>query len=76
VTASNRPPVRKKRSTGRLLWQIIWTIIKVLLIPVSCVVALCAGLAIGYVMLGKGELSDVFDMHTWRHMYDLVFADS
>lgn len=76
VTASNRPPVRKNRSAGRLIWQIIWTIIKVLIVPVLCVAALFAGLAIGYVVLGKGELADVFQVHTWRHMYDLVFADS
>lgn len=75
MTASNRPPVRKKRSAGRLLWQIIWTTIKVLIVPVLCVIALIVGLAIGYVVLGKGELADVFDMNTWRHMYDLVFAE-
>lgn len=75
MTASNRPPVRKNRSAGRLLWQIIWTTIKVLIVPVLCVIALIVGLAIGYVVLGKGELADVFDMNTWRHMYDLVFAE-
>ncbi|WP_240489242.1 DNA-directed RNA polymerase subunit beta [Cohnella thermotolerans] len=76
MAASNRPPVRKKRSAGHLLWQIIWTTIKVLIIPVLCIVALVAGLAIGYVVLGKGQLADVFDLNTWRHMYDLVFAES
>ncbi|MBB6691721.1 DNA-directed RNA polymerase subunit beta [Cohnella xylanilytica] len=59
-----------------MLWQVIWTSIKVLIIPVLCVVALIAGMAIGYVVLGKRELADVFDIQTWRHMYDLVFAES
>ncbi|MBP2117838.1 DNA-directed RNA polymerase subunit beta [Cohnella lubricantis] len=76
MTASTRPPVRKNRSAGRLTGQIIWTFIKILIIPILCVAALILGMAIGYVVLGKGELADVFDMHTWRHMYDLVFADS
>ncbi len=76
MTASNRPPARKKRSAGRILWQVIWTSIKVLIIPVLCVVALIVGMAIGYVVLGKRELADVFDIQTWRHMYDLVFAES
>lgn len=76
MAASERPPARKKRSAGRLIGLIIWTTIKVLIVPVLCVAALLVGLAIGYVVLGKGELADVFDMHTWRHMYDLVFADS
>nr|WP_255654547.1 DNA-directed RNA polymerase subunit beta [Cohnella sp. REN36] len=53
---------------------IVWTTVKILFIPVLCVAALIAGLAIGYVVLGKQQWSDVFDWNTWRHMYDLVFA--
>ena len=74
MTASNRPADRKRHSAGRVIWQVLWTSIKVLMIPVLCVVALMAGMAIGYVVLGKRELADVFDMNTWKHMYDLVFA--
>ncbi|WP_337913545.1 DNA-directed RNA polymerase subunit beta [Cohnella zeiphila] len=74
MTASNRPAVRKKRSVGRVFWQVIWTSIKVLIIPVLCIVAVFVGMAIGYVVLGKRELADVFDLNTWKHMYDLVFA--
>ncbi|MBB6732305.1 DNA-directed RNA polymerase subunit beta [Cohnella sp. CBP 2801] len=52
----------------------MWTSIKVLIIPVLCIVAVFVGMAIGYVVLGKRELADVFDLNTWKHMYDLVFA--
>ncbi|TFE29092.1 DNA-directed RNA polymerase subunit beta [Cohnella luojiensis] len=49
--------------------------IKLLIIPVLCIAALIVGLAIGYVVLGDKPLSDVFDSNTWKHMYDLVFAE-
>ncbi|RUS49240.1 DNA-directed RNA polymerase subunit beta [Cohnella sp. AR92] len=75
VTASNRPAVKKKRSALHLFGQIIGTSIKVLIIPVLCVVALGVGLALGYTVLGDRELSEAFDVNTWKHMYDLVFAN-
>ncbi|WP_313731474.1 DNA-directed RNA polymerase subunit beta [Cohnella nanjingensis] len=74
MTATKRPTDKPKRSAGRLLLLIVWTSVKILFIPVLCVAALIAGLAIGYVVLGKQQWSDVFDWNTWRHMYDLVFA--
>jgi len=74
VTASNRPAGRKKRSAGRMFGQVVWTIVKVFMIPVLCLIALFVGMALGYVALGKRELSEVFDLNTWKHMYDLVFA--
>jgi len=54
--------------------QVVWTIVKVFMIPVLCLIALFVGMALGYVALGKRELSEVFDLNTWKHMYDLVFA--
>ncbi|WP_230986929.1 DNA-directed RNA polymerase subunit beta [Cohnella fermenti] len=75
MTASNRPAAKKRRSVWSLFGQIVGTTVKILIIPVLCVVALVVGLAIGYVVLGDGELADVFDMNTWKHMYDLVFTD-
>ncbi|MBP1971953.1 DNA-directed RNA polymerase subunit beta [Cohnella thailandensis] len=75
MTASNRPPAKKKRSKPSLFGQILGTSVKILIIPVLCVLALMVGLALGYVVLGERELADVFDMNTWKHMYDLVFAD-
>lgn len=55
---------------------IVWTSVKIVFIPLLCIVALLAGLGIGYVVLGKQEWSDVFDWNTWKHMYDLIFEGS
>jgi hypothetical protein len=65
----------EKRSSGRLVAAVIWTIIKFLLIPAACLAALVVGLAIGYAVLGNRPMSDVFEIGTWKHMYDLVFAE-
>jgi hypothetical protein len=45
-------------------------------LPIVCVAALFAGLTIGYVYLGKQSLDEVFDIATWRHLFDLIFADT
>ncbi|MBP2001802.1 flagellar basal body-associated protein FliL [Paenibacillus shirakamiensis] len=46
----------------------------ILCIIVALIVMLFIGMIIGYVVLGKGNFSDVFHFSTWRHVYDLIFA--
>jgi hypothetical protein len=75
MTASPRPAGPAKRSAGRVIGRILWMTVKLLIIPVLCVMALILGLAVGYTVLGDKPVSEVFDIHTWKHMYDLVFAD-
>ncbi len=50
-------------------------VLRASMIPALCVAALLAGLCIGYVRLGGGNMADVLDYRTWKHLYDLVFAD-
>ena len=75
MAATTRSNEASNRSSGRIIARIIWMSIKLLIIPILCVAALIVGLAIGYVVLGDKPLSDVFDSNTWKHMYDLVFAE-
>lgn len=75
MTAPSRSNEQSNRSSGRVVARIIWMSIKMLIIPVLCVMALIVGLAVGYTVLGDKPLSDVFDSGTWKHMYDLVFAE-
>lgn len=66
----------KARRKGLPLWLIIiLRTLRLLLIPALCVAALFIGLTIGYATIGGGESSDVFKFETWRHLYDLVFAE-
>lgn len=68
-------PSGSSGSSGRTLLRIVWTSVKILIIPIVCIAALIVGLAIGYVVLGDKPVSEVFDARTWKHMYDLVFAE-
>lgn len=75
MTASPRPTRPASRSFGRTYGRILWTTFKILIVPLLCVAALVLGLAVGYAVLGGRPVSEAFDAGTWRHMYDLVFAD-
>lgn len=43
--------------------------------PIIMIIMLLAGLYIGYTIVGGQSGSDVFKFETWKHMWDLVFAD-
>ncbi|MFC5469649.1 DNA-directed RNA polymerase subunit beta [Cohnella suwonensis] len=75
MTATSHPNEPDKRSSGKVIGRVVWVSFKILIIPVLCVVALIVGLAIGYGVLGDRPMSEVFDSSTWKHMYDLVFAE-
>jgi len=46
-----------------------------LIYPLLCVAVLVAGAVVGYAGWGKGDPGDVFRWQTWKHLFDLVFAD-
>jgi hypothetical protein len=74
MATTTRPAGARERSVGGMVGRALWITFKVFLIPVLCIAALIFGLAVGYAVLGHRPLSDVFDLMTWKHMYDLVFA--
>ncbi|UYZ13940.1 MULTISPECIES: DNA-directed RNA polymerase subunit beta [Brevibacillus] len=49
---------------------------KILLIPFLMFFSLVIGLVIGYSVLGHKPASEVFDLNTYKHMYDLIFQDT
>ncbi|MBW7475022.1 DNA-directed RNA polymerase subunit beta [Paenibacillus oenotherae] len=53
-----------------LLWMLLKSIV-----PILCILILLIGLYIGFVIVGDKPGSDAFKWSTWKHMYDLVFAD-
>src|SRR5262249_11518169 len=63
---------RKKRNPA--LRALLWTL-RAFVVPVLCVAAIIGGMYAGYAILGKRPGIEVFDIETWKHMYDLVFAD-
>lgn len=65
--------VKKKRHPA--VRALRWTLLKSI-VPILCVVAVLGGMYIGYAVLGKQPAGEVFKVETWKHMYDLIFADS
>lgn len=64
-TEQQRP--RRVKGWGRV-------IAKLLLVPFLLFFSLMIGLVIGYSVLGKLPASEVFQIGTYKHMYDLIFA--
>ena len=64
---------RKKRPVA--LSVLLWTL-RIVIVPILLISALIGGLYVGYVVLGKAPEGDVWEIETWRHMYDLIFSDS
>jgi hypothetical protein len=59
---------RRKRKSGMPL------LLKISLISFLLFIALLGGLITGYSIVGDGAVLDVFNLKTWKHMYDLVFG--
>ncbi|AOZ93215.1 DNA-directed RNA polymerase subunit beta [Paenibacillus crassostreae] len=53
-----------------------WRIVLRYMIPIFLLIALISGMVVGYVILGKRSIEEVFLWETWKHVYDLVFAPS
>lgn len=56
--------------------RFIWWLIRKSLVPIIMVAMLVAGLYIGYSLIGNQPKEEVFEWPTWRHLYDLIFAES
>jgi len=72
----SRPGAKKtKRTTPR--WVTITRRVLVYAgIPMLFLICLYIGLYIGYVKLGEQPAEEIWQWSTWKHVYDLVFADS
>lgn len=66
---------KRKKKKLPIVLLIILRMIRILLVPALCIAALYAGLRIGYVHLGEQNPEDIFDVRTWKHLFDLIFAD-
>ncbi|WP_083676188.1 DNA-directed RNA polymerase subunit beta [Paenibacillus sp. FSL H8-0548] len=62
---------RRPKGVKVLLWFLRKSIV-----PLIMLIMLAAGLYIGYVVVGKQPEEDVFQWATWRHLYDLIFAEA
>jgi len=69
---SGKPRRPKRHPAARAL---LWTL-RAAIVPLLFIAALIAGLYIGYTKLGGGSSEDVWNVETWQHIFDLIFAES
>ncbi len=71
MSEKNKKPTPQARTLKAVL-----RIFRILLVPLLCLIALYVGLMIGYVYIGGQDASEVMQWNTWKHLYDLVFAQT
>jgi len=60
------------RKNKRIRIRLIPIWLRLLILVVLIFVSVVAGAAVGYGMLGGGEVADIFKASTWTHIQDLV----
>ena len=66
-------PIRKKAP----LWaRMLFWIFRKSIAPLIMIVMLLAGLYIGYVIMGDQPKEEAFQFSTYKHLWDLIFAES
>ena len=68
ASGRKRKPKRKRKAWVTILR---WTVVPILLFW-----SIIAGLYVGYSVLGKQPSGEVFQVETWKHVYDLIFSNS
>lgn len=75
-TSRSRSGKPGKNATGSPRWARITRRVLVYAgIPLLFVISLYIGLYIGYVRIGEQPASEIWQWSTWKHVFDLVFAD-
>lgn len=61
---------------GNAVLRTVFWILRKLIAPIIMIIMLAAGLYIGYVVIADQPSDEVFKFETWKHLWDLIFADS
>jgi len=62
----------KRRKKKRNPWL---RMLRLLVVPMLLFWAVVAGLYVGYSVLGHQPKGEVFEVQTWKHMFDLMFSN-
>jgi len=74
-SGKERPAKKEKKPRPR--WQrIAWRTLRILFVPLMCLAALIAGLYVGYVTIGGQDPSEIWNIRTWKHVFDLMFSQT
>lgn len=62
-------PEKKRKKRHPVLRVLRW-----FLVPALCLIALAAGMAVGYSYIGHEPTAEVFEWGTWKHVWELIFG--
>src|SRR5699024_4515877 len=62
----------EKKANKRPIRRIFPIWLRLIVIPLLCVVALLLGMMVGYGVIGDGNPSDALNKETWQHIIDIV----
>ncbi|WEG13135.1 DNA-directed RNA polymerase subunit beta [Pullulanibacillus sp. KACC 23026] len=65
---------KEEQETKRLKVRLFPIWLRLVIILVLCIVATIGGSMVGYGFIGKGNPMDVFNLHTWTHIRDIIYA--
>ncbi|AQT86814.1 hypothetical protein B1222_12775 [Paenibacillus larvae subsp. pulvifaciens] len=65
----DKKPAGQRSSASRIAVKTL----KILRIPLLCILVLFIGLWIGYSVIGKQPASEIFHVGTWKHIFDLIY---
>ncbi|MGY3750524.1 DNA-directed RNA polymerase subunit beta [Vagococcus acidifermentans] len=55
--------------TGR---RVLFQLLKILLVVLGLIVLFLIGTMVGYGVIGKGDMFEVFQKETWQHIFDFM----
>ncbi|QKS48857.1 DNA-directed RNA polymerase subunit beta (plasmid) [Paenibacillus cellulosilyticus] len=67
---SSGKQVKRRKKRNPVLRVLRWFVVPVLLFW-----AIVAGMYVGYTVLGHQPKGEVFQLETWKHVYDLMFSN-
>lgn len=77
IAASTRPKSTEvEQKKGNPILKTIFWMLRKLIAPIIMIIMLAAGLYVGYVVIADQPSDEVFKFETWKHLWDLIFADS
>ncbi|AHD03956.1 hypothetical protein ERIC2_c00760 [Paenibacillus larvae subsp. larvae DSM 25430] len=65
----DKKPAGQRSTASRIAVKTL----KILRIPLLCILVLFIGLWIGYSVIGKQPASEIFHIGTWKHIFDLIY---
>lgn len=71
ASPKKKQPKKKRKSGGS---RVLAFIAKWIFIIFCFLFSIVIGLVVGYSILGEGSIGDVFNIGTWKHLYDLIFT--